>query len=110
MASHHLTRPPVPRLGFCFSRGLANCAASVGAEGPINEYNSLEIPSGFRARSVVPGTLGFNCEGPGVEGSGSERILRTSAAEAPAILLGVVVAECQEAYYLRSIRVYIQSE
>ena len=85
-ATHHLTRPPPPRFGFCFSRGFASCAAIVGAEGPMSEYSSREMPSGFRARSVAAGCL-RSCDGP--LGEGSERILRTSAADGPAIIVHV---------------------
>lgn len=50
----------------------------------MSEYSSREIPSGLRARSVVAGGL-RGWDGPGVDGLGRERILRTSAAEGPAI-------------------------
>ena len=85
MDAHHLTRPPPPRLGFCLSRGFARGTASVGADGPISEYNSRDMPSGFRVFSSVFGVL-LSCEGPGVEGLGRDSILRTSAAEAPAMV------------------------
>jgi hypothetical protein len=48
----------------------------------MREYSSREMPEGFLARGAV---AFFGCAGAGVEGLGKERILRTSAAEAPAI-------------------------
>lgn len=34
--AYHLTEPPVPKVGFCLSRGFARWAASEGAEGPMS--------------------------------------------------------------------------
>lgn len=81
--THHLTRPPPPRFGFCFNLGFASWATSVGADLPIKEYSSRDMPSGLRARSVVPAGLG--CEGPGADGVGRENTERTSAALGPAM-------------------------
>lgn len=53
----------------------------MGADWPIREYNSRDMPSGFLARSAAC----FACEGPGVDG-GRENTERTSAALGPAIL------------------------
>ena len=53
--TYHRTRCAVPKLGFCFRRGLASWAAREGAEGPMSEYNSRGMPSGFR----VFGAAGF---------------------------------------------------
>jgi hypothetical protein len=77
----HLVLPPrPPKFGFCLRRGLASWAASEGAEGPIREYNSREMPSGFRA---LGGTCFFVWDGPAEElASGIESALRISAAEA----------------------------
>ena len=52
----------------------------MGAEGPIREYSSREMPSGFR---VLDGTGFFVCDGPAEKlASGIESALRISAAEA----------------------------
>lgn len=64
------------------SRGFDNCAEIVGVPGPMSEYNSLDILPGFFARST--GSCGLRIIGP--VGLGSDRMLRTSAADAPAIL------------------------
>ena len=45
--TYHFTVPPPPRFGFCFSLGLARCAAREGADGPMSEYSSRDLPSGF---------------------------------------------------------------
>lgn len=75
-SANHLTFPAPPRFGFCLSLGFASWAASEGAEGPISEYNSREIPSGF----LVDGPGAFFV-GRGLEdGPGRDKILRTSAA------------------------------
>ena len=59
---------------------MASCADSEGAEGPIKEYNSREMPSGFR---VFTGTCFFVKDGPAEAlASGIESALRISAAEA----------------------------
>ena len=54
----------------------------------MREYSSREIPEGFLDRGVA---AFFGWAGAGVEELGKERILRTSAADAPAIFTTVVV-------------------
>ena len=49
----------------------------------MREYSSREIPEGFLDSGVA---AFFGWAGAGVEELGKERILRTSAADAPAIL------------------------
>lgn len=61
------------------SRGFASWAAKAGADGPMSEYSSRDMLSGF----LVDAATGFGrgWDGPGVEdGPGIERMLRTSAA------------------------------
>jgi hypothetical protein len=50
---YHFELPPLPRLGFCLRRGLATWATNVGAEGPMREYSSREMPEGFLAKGVA---------------------------------------------------------
>lgn len=92
--------------GFGLNLGRASWALSDGAPGPMSAKSSREMPSGFEARlalatdaalGVPPepeGAFGIDvepdrpllaCGGP--EGLPRERIERTSAADAPAILL-----------------------
>jgi hypothetical protein len=50
----------------------------------MREYSSREMPEGFLDKGVA---AFFDWEGAGVEELGKERILRTSAADAPAIVV-----------------------
>lgn len=54
----------------------------------MREYSSREMPDGFLDRAVV---VFFVWAGVDVEELGKERILRTSAADAPAIVVAVLV-------------------
>lgn len=72
--TYHFTVPPPPKLGFCLSLGLARWAARDGAEGPMREYSSREMPSGFFA------AVGWDLRVWDVDW-GSDSALRTSDAE-----------------------------
>lgn len=74
-ATYHLTVPPPPRLGFCLSLGFAREAARDGAEGPMREYSSREMPSGFFTEEVALDLRGWDVDW------GRERALRTSDAD-----------------------------
>jgi hypothetical protein len=53
------------------------------------------MPSGLRARSVVPGCF-RGWDGPGVDELGRERILRTSDAEGPAMMVRFFKEDIQQ--------------
>ena len=76
--SYHLTRVPIPRFGFCFRRGLVSWVTNVGAEGPIREYSSREMPSGFL---ILDKLCLFGCDGPVETLFSRDSALRMSAAE-----------------------------
>lgn len=65
----------------------------------MREYSSREIPEGFLDRGVA---AFFGWAGAGVEELGKERILRTSAADAPAIFTTVVVVVVELGFLFRS--------
>jgi len=76
--SYHLTRVPIPRFGFCFRRGLVSWVTNVGAEGPIREYSSREMPSGFL---ILDKFCRFSCDDPVETLFSRDSALRMSAAE-----------------------------
>ena len=83
--TNHLDRGgPLPKLGFNLSRALDCCGTTEGTESPINSYSSLEIPCGLLLAAV--GFLECCCDDPGM-GSGTERTLRMSAAEAMMVVV-----------------------
>lgn len=65
----------------------------------MREYSSREIPEGFLDSGVA---AFFGWAGAGVEELGKERILRTSAADAPAIFTTVVVVVVELGFLFRS--------
>lgn len=86
--------PPVSALGFGFNLGFDSCAVSVGALCPISAKSSRDIPSGFACFFLRPtrdDAWVVEVEGPAagtivpdVDAS-CDRMLRTSAADAPAM-------------------------